>query len=259
MPEADDLALLTDAARAAGRIALRYWRNDPKSWDKGGDHGPVSEADLAVNQDLAARLRAARPDYGWLSEETPDDARRLGAETLIILDPIDGTRAFLAGEEAFSIALAVVRDGQPVAGVVYLPAKDRLYAATASGPATRDGQPIRCSDRADLAGADVLTTRAAMAPEHWPAGVPDLKRSFRASLAWRLCLAAEGAHDAMLTLRPAWDWDIAAGALIARRAGCLVSNRHGAPLRFNAADPRADGVVVANPALHRAMLAALGA
>lgn len=254
---AADLVLLAAAARAAGRIALRYWRQAPKSWDKEAGAGPVSEADLAVDAALAAQLRAARPGYGWLSEETPDTPERLACETVFILDPIDGTRAFLAGEEAFAVSLAVVVAGAVTAAVVHLPAKGLLYAARADGPATLDGQPIRASTRAGVAGADVLTTRASLQPEEWPGGLPDLKRSFRASLAWRLCLAAEGRHDAMLTLRDTWEWDSAAGSLIAERAGCVVTDRHGAALRFNRADPRSAGVIAAPPALHAGLRAGL--
>lgn len=257
MREADDLALLSEAAIEAGRIAMTFWQHEPRFWDKGGEHGPVSEADLAVNDALAARLQAARPAYGWLSEETPDSPDRLGLAQVFIVDPIDGTRAFLAGEENFAISLAVAEAGKVTAGVVYLPAKSALYAATVDGPAARNGMPIATGGRTDLAGADVLTTRAALAPEHWPRGVPDLKRSFRASLAYRLCRAAEGRHDAMLTLRDAWEWDIAAGSLIAERAGCRVTDRTGAELRFNAADPRAPGTIAANPGLHRQIMAAL--
>jgi myo-inositol-1(or 4)-monophosphatase len=257
LPEADDLAVLTEAALAAGRIAMRFWRQAPKSWDKGGEHGPVSEADLAVNAALHERLRVARPGYGWLSEETPDDAARLAHDRVFVVDPIDGTRAFLAGEDGFAVSLAVVQAGRPVAGVVHLPAKGRTYAAAVDGPALLDGAPIACSTRADVTGADVLTSRASMAPEHWPGGVPDLKRSFRTSLAWRLCLVAEGRHDAMLTLRDTWEWDIAAGALIAERAGCRVTDRRGTPLRFNAAHPQVDGVVAANPVLHQALASGL--
>ncbi|MFM7446032.1 MAG: inositol monophosphatase family protein, partial [Tabrizicola sp.] len=121
---------------------MRYWRKDPKSWEKPGEQGPVSEADLAVNEALARRLRSARPEYGWLSEETPDDAARLGCTAVFILDPIDGTRAFLAGEETFAVSLAVAREGRPVAGVVFLPAMDRLYSATAGGAALCNGQVI---------------------------------------------------------------------------------------------------------------------
>ena len=255
MPE-HDLALLTEAARQAGQIALGFWRQSPQVWEKPGQ-GPVTEADLAVNAHLRAVLQPARPAYGWLSEEDPDSAARLASPRLFILDPIDGTRAFIAGEEHFSISLAVVEQGQPIAGVVYLPARDRLYTATRHGPALRDGQPIRASDRGTEAGASVLTTNPTMAPENWPGGVPDLKRSFRASLAYRLCLAAEGRYDAMMTLRPAWEWDIAAGALIAARAGAVVSDRHGAALRFNAPHPQAEGVICAPPGLHGALIGRL--
>ncbi|TAG15735.1 MAG: 3'(2'),5'-bisphosphate nucleotidase CysQ, partial [Rhodobacterales bacterium] len=131
-PSFRDLALLTEAAREAGRIALRYWRREPKVWDKGGDHGPVTEADLAVNDMLKLMLLSARPDYGWLSEETPDDAARLSAETVFIIDPIDGTRAFVAGEETFAHSLAVAHQGKVTAGVVFLPALDKIYTASLS-------------------------------------------------------------------------------------------------------------------------------
>jgi myo-inositol-1(or 4)-monophosphatase len=247
---ARDLALLTDAAREAGRIALRYWRRDPKVWDKGGDHGPVTEADLAVNDMLKLTLLAARPDYGWLSEETPDDSARLNGESVFIIDPIDGTRAFVAGEETFAHSLAVARNGKVTAGVVFLPALDKIYVASDASLPLKDGQAITASQRDRLEGADILTTKAHLSPEKWPGGVPDVQRHFRASLAYRLCLAAEGRFDGMLTLREAWEWDIAAGSLIAERAGAVVSDRHGASLRFNTAAARADGVLALPPAAH---------
>jgi myo-inositol-1(or 4)-monophosphatase len=246
---ARDLALLTDAAREAGRIALRYWRREPKVWDKGGDHGPVTEADLAVNDMLKLMLLAARPDYGWLSEETPDDPARLACETVFIIDPIDGTRAFVAGEETFAHSLAVAHRGKVTAGVVFLPALDKIYVAAVDAAPLKDGQPISVSPREQLEGADILTVKANMLPEKWPGGVPEITRSFRASLAYRLCLAAEGRFDGMLTLREAWEWDIAAGSLIAERAGAVVTDQHGAALRFNTANARADGVLALPPAL----------
>jgi myo-inositol-1(or 4)-monophosphatase len=247
---AHDLALLTEAAREAGRIALRFWRREPKVWDKGGEHGPVTEADLAVNDMLKTVLLAARPDYGWLSEETPDDAARLTCETVFIIDPIDGTRAFIAGEETFAHSLAVAHKGKVTAGVVFLPALDKIYTASLSSPPLKDGQPIACSQRDRLQGADILTTKANLAPEKWPGGVPDITRSFRASLAYRLCLAAEGRHDGMLTLRDAWEWDIAAGSLIAERAGAVVTDQLGEALRFNTPGAQAKGVLALPPALH---------
>ncbi|WP_284165119.1 3'(2'),5'-bisphosphate nucleotidase CysQ [Frigidibacter sp. SD6-1] len=254
MPASDDLALLTEAARAAGQIALSYWRQSPKTWDKGGGAGPVTEADLAVNRMLEAELRAARPDYGWLSEETPDSDLRLNDERLFIIDPIDGTRAFIDGTPDFAHSLAVAEKGWVTAAVVYLPAQDRLYSAGIDTVSTLNGRPISASAADRPEGATLLTTRPNLAPEHWQGGnVPPVRRMFRSSIAWRLCLVAEGAFDAMLTLKPTWEWDAAAGTLIAAQAGALVTDRRGAPLRFNCAPPRLDGCLAAAPGLHRAL------
>ena len=254
MPERD-LALLVEAAEQAGRIAMGYWKHAPRVWDKADGAGPVTEADLAVNQMLATHLRGARPGYGWLSEETPDTSDRLASDRVFIIDPIDGTRAFVAGEAQFAHAIAVAEAGHVIAGVVFLPAKRLLYAATADGPATLNGQPIRASDRSAITGASVLATAPAFAPDIWPGGVPDMTRHFRASLAYRVCLVADGSFDAMLTVRPAWEWDIAAATLIAERAGARVSDRHGKDLAFNRPDPRSQGVFAAAPALHMALMA----
>ena len=252
---AHDLDLLTQAARASGEIALRYWKQSPKVWDKPGE-GPVTEADIAVNDMLIRRLREARPSYGWLSEETPDTDERLDCEHLFLIDPIDGTSAFIAEDSSFSHSFAVARNGVVTAAVVYLPAKDRLYAATLDGPATCNDQPIQCSARAGITGATLLTPKTTLAPDLWTE-VPEVTRHFRASVAYRLCLVADGAFDGMISLRQAWEWDIAAGALIADRAGATVTNRQGAPLHFNAELPRSNGVLVAAPGLHSALLARL--
>ncbi len=251
-----DLTLIADAAREAAEVALRFWRHDPRVWDK-GDQGPVSEADIAVNALLIARLRAARPDYGWLSEETPDDTARLSGDRVFIIDPIDGTRAFIAGEDNFAISIAVAEKGRVVAGAVMLPAKNSLFTGEIGGQALRDGVAVYASDRQVLDGAEILATKSNMTADHWPGGVPDLRRSFRTSLAYRLCLVAEGRFDGMLTFRDAWEWDIAAGALICECARAKVADRLGAPLRFNAVHPQTAGVIATAPALHRAIMARL--
>ncbi|MDO5647030.1 3'(2'),5'-bisphosphate nucleotidase CysQ [Paracoccus sp. (in: a-proteobacteria)] len=245
----DDLSLLTRAARLAGSISMRFWKKSPKVWDK-GDQGPVTEADLAVNDALADLLQTARPDYGWLSEESESDAARLDAEQCFIIDPIDGTRAFIDGQDGFSHSLAISRGDRIVAAIVYLPVRDLAYTATADGPALLNGRPIAPSD-VGIDGARVLTYRAATDGGHWRGGrVPPFRREFRPSLAWRLCLAAEGRFDAALSLRGAWEWDIAAGSLIAERAGAVVSDRHGERMRFNSPQAMIDGLVIAGPRLH---------
>ncbi|MFN3844804.1 MAG: 3'(2'),5'-bisphosphate nucleotidase CysQ [Paracoccaceae bacterium] len=252
-----DLDLIAEAACRAGEIAMRFWRRDPKVWDKGGDHGPVTEADLAVNDMLKQVLLSARPSYGWLSEETPDTAARLSAHRVFILDPIDGTRAFVAGEDNFAVSLAVAEAGRVIAGAVMMPAKNRLYTGEIGGPALCNGVEIRVGQREELVGSNLLATKVNMEPMHWPGGVPDLKRSFRTSLAYRLCLSAEGRYDGMITFRDTWEWDIAAGSLICDCAGAKVTNRSGATLRFNSPTAMTAGVIATNPALHQAIMARL--
>lgn len=259
-PEAD-LALLLEAAQGAGEIARRHFRGGVKVWDKADGQGPVTEADFDVNDHLRDALVGARPGYGWLSEESDPlgDLTRLGADPVFVVDPIDGTRAFIDGQPGFAHAMAVVRGGQPVAAVVYLPIMDLTYAALLGGGATLNGAPITASTRTDLDGAEVLVARPTLDPVHWPGGVPALNRHFRPSLAWRLALIGEGRFDAMLTLRDAWDWDIAAAALITTEAGGIVTDRTGAALLFNTASARNPGVIAAPSALHAALLARLNA
>lgn len=260
MPAPDpDLALLNEAALAAGAIARRHFGTGPKSWDKGDGQGPVTEADIEVNEALHALLTGARADYGWLSEESAplENTARLDAETVFVIDPIDGTRAFVDGQKSFAHALAVVRHGRPVAAVVHLPLLDLTYSAVAGGGAWLNGQRLAHSGRERAEGARVLAARPAFDPSAWRGNVPAMERHFRPSLAWRLALVGEGRFDAMITLRDAWDWDIAAAALIAEEAGARVTDRSGRTLLFNTARARSDGVLAAPPLLHDAFLNAL--
>ena len=255
MPEAD-LALLLDAAEAAGKIAKRFFKADPEIWDKGDGQGPVTEADLEIDRMLKAELLAARPDYGWLSEESEDDAARQSAKRVFIIDPIDGTRAFINGEPSFSHALAIAEHGKIVAGVVHVPMKAQSYSATLGGGARRNGSAIGVSHKTEMAGAKVLSRRPDMSPEHWlaPHG---MQHHFRPSLAYRMCLVAEGRFDAMLTLRPAWEWDVAAGELIVREAGGAVSTTGGLPTRYNNRLPKLAGMVAAPSVLAKNIISAL--
>lgn len=209
------------------------------------DGSPVTEADLAVNEALRDLIGRERPDWGWLSEETPDGPARLAAGKTIILDPIDGTRTFMAGEPDFAHSLALAEGGRVTAGVVFLPALDRLYSAAADQAARLNGVPLAPVHKPGLSGARLLASKSVFSPDHWRGAVPDATRHFRPSLATRLCLVAEGSFDAFVTVKPAWEWDIAAGALIAERAGARVSDRLGRPVAFNTGAARADGLIVA--------------
>lgn len=255
MPESD-LQLLIRAAHEAGPIAMRYWRRSPEVWEKPEDAGPVCEAVLAVNAHFESVLRAARPDYGWLSEESPDDTARQQPARQFIIDPIDGTRSFLEGNQGFSHSIAVAEHGRIIAAVVHLPATGMTYSAEADGPALLNGQPIKPSDYTS-GDATVLSNKATFEAKHWRDGHEGLLLKFRPSLAWRLCLVAEGRFDAAMTIRPAWEWDIAAGCLIAERAGCVVTDRKGQVMQFNALHPQQDGLVIAPPLLHAQIMARL--
>jgi myo-inositol-1(or 4)-monophosphatase len=249
LPETD-LTLLIDAAKNAGRIALKHFHADPEIWDKPDGAGPVTEADLEVDRMLNAELRSARPEYGWLSEETADTADRLSTNRQFIIDPIDGTRAFIDRAKCWSHSLAIVENGQTIHGVVYLPMRDQVFAASRGQGATLNGEPIRVSHSQTMDDATVLAAKSNLKPEHWQGNTPPIQRHFRSALAYRMCLVAQGRFDAMITLRPSWEWDIAAGSLIISEAGGQVSDQMNAALHFNNAHPQVPGVVAAGPDLH---------
>jgi myo-inositol-1(or 4)-monophosphatase len=252
-----DLALLIDAARAAGEIATGFSGPTARSWDKPDGAGPVTEADLAVNDMLCDRLQAARPSYGWLSEETEDTVDRLDSDTVFIVDPIDGTRSFAEGSNTWAHALAVAHKGIVTAAVVYLPLRDLMFSAASGQGAFLNGALISPSDRDELTGAEMLATRPNMDPKFWAGDVPDFNQSHRPSLAYRMALVAQGKFDGMLTFRPSWEWDIAAGDLILREAGARVTDKAGLPLRFNNPHPTQNGVVAGGALLHAQVITLL--
>ncbi len=253
----NDLALLTEAARAAGDIARRYFQKSPKVWDKGGSAGPVTEADLEVDRMLSDDLRAARPGYGWLSEETEDSATRLSQENVFIVDPIDGTRAFIGGAPYWAHSLAIAKLGRVEAAAIYMPMLDLMFTATLGGGAYLNDVPINVSARRETSGANILSSKANFREEFWPGGFPDLQRSFRSSLAYRLCLVANGEFDGMLTLRPTWEWDVAAGCLIVAEAGGLATEQTGVHPVFNSITGQLNGIVASNSDIHFGLIAGL--
>ncbi|MGC1496212.1 MAG: 3'(2'),5'-bisphosphate nucleotidase CysQ [Sulfitobacter sp.] len=255
---AHDLPLLIDAARMAGRVATSFAGDAAKRWDKPDGAGPVTEADLAVNNLLHSVLRLARPDYGWLSEETEDTADRLSKDRVFIIDPIDGTRSFVEGSSTWAHSIAVAAHGRITAAVVYLPLRDKLYAAGLGMGATQNGKVISASTESRLTNATVLAAKPALLAQRWKANAaPEFKRHYRPSLAYRLALVAEGRFDSMITLHPSWEWDIAAGALIVSEAGGTITDQNGRDLQFNNPDPRLNGVLAGGGTIHAELTDAL--
>ncbi|MEH6665406.1 MAG: 3'(2'),5'-bisphosphate nucleotidase CysQ [Brevundimonas sp.] len=249
MTLAADLELLKAAAVEAGALAVRYRSQGLKVRSKPGG-SPVTDADMAVDARLRETLTAARPDHGWLSEETADNPERLSRRRILVVDPIDGTVAFMKNRPWWSVALAVVEDGRPVAAVIHAPDLNETFEAVEGGGARLNGRPIAASSTAALENASVLTGAGLLDSPRWPEPWPAMRVENRNSLAYRMALVASGAFDAALALTPKWDWDVAAGALIAAEAGARVSDHHGRPWRFNRADPRQASLICAAPALH---------
>jgi len=231
-----DVDLIVGAALEAGKIALGFFRQSPEVWWKNNGQSPVSAADFAANESLAASLRTARPGYGWLSEETDDDAERLKHETVFVVDPIDGTRGFLSGLDLWCVSVAVVTDGRPVAGVLYAPALDELFVATAGGQALKNGKPISVSKRV---GDDIH--RLATGEDMLKGFDPDFRKTVERvkhvpSLAYRLAMVADGRLEGTIVKRNSHDWDLAAADLILERAGGALVDLSGNALRYNRAE-----------------------
>ncbi|TPM39472.1 3'(2'),5'-bisphosphate nucleotidase CysQ [Mesorhizobium sp. B2-3-4] len=225
---ARDLDLLRDAAREAGLVAMRYFGKNPQVWMKGGT-SPVSEADHAADAYLRQTLLAARPDYGWLSEETADDPVRLSARRTFVVDPIDGTRGFLEGQRAWCVSVAVVENGRTLAGVLECPAMDETYCALPGQGAFRNGKRIavrEAGDRPEISGLKQLID---LMPAGWQKRLQ--RAPYNPSLAYRLAMIANGKLDGTFVKPNAHDWDIAAADLILREAGGQLLDPQGhAPL-----------------------------
>jgi myo-inositol-1(or 4)-monophosphatase len=255
---AAELELLIGASRAAGEAALRYFRNGVEVFWKNGGTSPVTAADHAANDILKARLLGARPAYGWLSEESEDDPARLDRARVFIVDPIDGTRAFMNGKDTWCVSAALAERGETLAGVLFAPALGELYVATADGRVEKNGVPLRVADadangRFRISASDQLINSLAVDPK-------DIERLSRIpSLAYRLAMIADARMDATLVMPNSHDWDLAAAHLILGNAGGKLTDTAGRPLRFNAAVPRHGVLVAASGPLHPRILRALPA
>lgn len=244
-----DLQLIRDAVLEAGALALAERKRGLKIRSKPGG-SPVTSADLAVDRLLKERLLTARPDHGWLSEETADDAERLSRRRIFVVDPIDGTVAYMKDKPWWCIPVAIVEDGRPVAAVIHAPVLNETFTAVAGGGAMLNGEKITASDTADLDDASVLADARLLEGPQWAEPWPAMRFGKRNAIAYRMALVAAGAFDATIALTPKWDWDICAGALIVEEAGGRVSDHHGGAWRFNQPDPRQNSLVCSAPALH---------
>jgi len=237
--------LLISAAREAGAVALEYFnpgaRTSAHVVTKAGG-SPVTDADLAADALLKRRLRDAMPDAGWLSEETVDDFERLSRRSIIIVDPIDGTRAFVTGDPRWCVSVALVVDERPLAGVVFAPALGEIYAAARGHGAIFNGSPLASSvawPPRTAAGPKPIIEAMAAELEVLIEIVPRVP-----ALAYRMCLAARGLIDFAVAAENSHDWDIAAADLLLEESGARLVDASGERLRYNSRQVRR-GVLLA--------------
>jgi len=234
--------------REAGRIAHSRWPGAGHvldSWDKTPGN-PVSEADLEVDRFLKRELGRLLPSAAWLSEETADDKARTSSGLIWLVDPIDGTRDFVAGRAGWAVSVALVSAGKPLIGMLMAPARGEEWVAVAGQGALLNDAPIRASTRDQFAGARVPTIML-------PKEDSDLVAVDQPnSIALRIAMVAADRADLVATLRWGFEWDIAAATLIAREAGAEATDAFGQPLAYNKHDPRDFGLLVCSPSIHAA-------
>jgi myo-inositol-1(or 4)-monophosphatase len=258
----DDLELLLTAARLAGDAAMPYFRAGQEttarvSYKDG--NSPVSEADYAANTALEQHLRRPRPTYYWISEETVDAADRLTESHIFVVDPIDGTRAFIAGKLQWSVSVALIINGKPVAGVVHAPALGLTYLAHESGGAFCNGKALRCSAVKTLDQALYAGPKPTLEQLQRETGMVLRQHAAIPSLAYRMVLAAEGRVDLAIASTGAHDWDVAAADIILRESGAALVDLEGRELIYNRPSLRRGTLVAGPEALAKAAASALEA
>ncbi len=257
MPDAEhimaDLDLLTELGVAAGELAMKWFGQDPQVWMKEGQ-SPVSEADYAIDQFLQKELLAARPEYGWLSEETDDNFERLHTERVFVVDPIDGTRGFIAGSQQWCISIAVVEQGRPIAGVLECPALQQTITAQASLGAWCNRQPMSADQPSAGAPVRVTGPRSFQKDADRRLSRPVNKLPFVPSLAYRIAMIGLGSADLSLARASAKDWDLAAADLIVHEAGGCLTDMKGNKPEYNCEDVRHGALIACAAPDHKEML-----
>ena len=248
----DDHALLVEAVREAGVIALGFFGESPKTWEKGPGHW-VSEADLAADDHLKTELCGGRPDYGWVSEESVDTAAVTG-DRFWLVDPIDGTSAFLRGRREFSVSVALIEAGRPVVAAVCNPATDELFDGYSGGGVRLNGAPVRATDQATLDGAKLMISRTEYDRLDWHKQLGAVTVEAISSIAYKLALVAAGRCDATATVWGKSSWDVAAGDLLVCEAGGHITDGIGHPFDYTDALAPIASMVAAGGALQGSLV-----
>ncbi len=252
----DVLKRIQSALEAARQILGRFTAGGIEAEYKAG-HDPVTEADRRVDGILRKEL--LRNGEGWLSEESLDDLARLEASRVWVVDPLDGTREFVAGIPEFCVSIAMIEDGRPIAGGICNPATNEIFLGSIDSGLSYQGKPVQASQRTSLSGASVLASRSEIKRGEWKQfeNAPFTIRPM-GSVAYKLALVSAGLADATFTLTPKHEWDVAAGAALVESAEGFVRTLENSFLRCNNKSPLISGLLACGPNLEKELLALLG-
>lgn len=255
MTASSHLRRIAAALEAARDVFSRFTPGAIAAEYKAG-HDPVTEADKAV--DAVLRKSLLREGEGWLSEESTDDLSRLSQSRVWIVDPLDGTREFVAGIPEFCISIALAEEGVPVAGGTCNPATREVFLGSLDSGLTYNGKAARASRRSRLEGALVLASRSEMKRGEWKEFEnTSLKVRPIGSVAYKLALVAAGLADVTFTFTPKHEWDVAGGVALVTSSGGFVSTLHNSPIVCNRRSPRLSGLLACGPNLSDPLLALL--
>lgn len=240
--------------REAGDLARATARGPFKQWTKGEDRSPVTDGDIAVNELLQERLSALVRGAGWLSEESQDPPPDRTFPLFWIVDPIDGTRAYISGRADWAISVALVEYGRPLIAALYAPVTDEMFLASRGHGATLNGASIKTTSGKMLGGAKVAGpkrylerlsgfTQGGLSPQ------PKIH-----SLALRIARVAQGALDAAIASHGSHDWDLAATDLLVYEAGGTLTDFAGRPLTYNEVQSSHGALIAAGSARHDALI-----
>ena len=249
---AKDARLLQEAVREAGELARSMFGPDLRKWTKGAS-SPVSEADIAANDLLENRLRKATPGYGWLSEESVDDEARLGRTRVWIVDPIDGTRSYLAGRDDWSVSVALVQEAVPILAAVFAPASGEFFFAARGQGTTLNGVAVSATSGTELDFSRIAGPKPLVEKLAPPSERVELHPRI-GSLALRLCRVAHGALDAAFAGGQSRDWDLAAAHLIVQEANGNMTALSGDPILYNRRDVTHGTLVAAGRDRHASIV-----
>lgn len=254
-----ELKIAKQAAREAGRIPMKYFRGSFSVTEKSPDN-PVTIADIEADNYLRTQLLRNFPDYGWLSEETKDSAERLSKEKVWIVDPLDGTKEFIAGRPEFVVSIGLVKNGEPILGVLFNPVTDEMFSADEDEPANLNGTPLAISRVESVSESTLIISRTEERDGLWKPYRQYFKKAVVCgSVAYKLASFAAGRADAFVSLKSKNEWDVCAGDYLIRRAGGTTMTRNGKRLVYNQPDPHIpDGIVASSPHLAPELLLRFG-